>query len=249
MTDEGLYHKKASVYNPSDPLEKAAQESYHKYNSDWLFPHSCKLFARAITALKSLSDSWLDNPQLLDKRIDYFFSPIMTKNTNKLVFVTHLIFVRDILENNSINSVLHSPVVFMTIPIAHFLFREYPVHLILDGEQLNNQNQLEQIGGLFISDGDINVKDCLLDIQKKNVKSQEQFLLKAATTMVSPGVFKVDEQHKNVAPNYFVYNKNKKKTGKVLKVDSGSLGNIYIQVEDNIEFVSKQDFDLNYIII
>lgn len=250
-----------SVYNPQDPLERAVQEAYHNFNHDWLFSYSCRLFARAISSMKSIDDLWLDSPQLMTHRISYFFSPFMSKNLDTLVFVTHLIFLRDILENNRINCFLHSPVVLMSRPIAHFLFREYPVHVFLDGHKVleKNHRRISQIGGLFISeDADVDISDCIQDVQNKGKEPIDNLLesvksdvgyRKVAASLASPGVFKIDEHKRQIHPGAVIWDKFERKSAALIEIEPGETGNMHIQYQDGtISLISKQEFDIRYFV-
>lgn len=250
-----------SVYNPQDPLERAVQEAYHNFNHDWLFSYPCRLFARAISSLKSIDDLWLDSPQLMSHRISYFFAPFMSRKLDTLVFVTHLIFLRDILENSRINCFLHSPAVLMSRPIAHFLFREYPVHIFLDGHKVLEKNRnISQVGGLFISeDADIDVTDCIQDVQNKGKEPIDNLLesvkdtagyRKVAASLVSPGVFKIDEHERQIHPGSIVWDKFDRKSAVLIEIEPGETGNMHIQYQDDtISVIPKQEFDIKYSVV
>lgn len=244
-----------SVYNPVDPLEKAVQEAYHKFNHDWLFQYPCQLFANSLRMLKSFDETWLDNSQLLTNRISYFFAPSMSSKNNVLVFLTHLLFVRDIVENKSINSVIHNPIVLVTKPLSHYLFSEYPVKIYLDGTKLLEKNKLSKIGGLYVTeDFDVDIEGCIVEIDGNNdpfLVQQFNFIgQKAAASQISRGVFKINEEDKPLKPNMSIWDKRLRESCLITEIEPGSTGLVLIRYSDGtLRHVVKQDFDRLYTII
>lgn len=233
-----------AVYNPSDPIEKAVQDSYHKFNDDWLFPYPCKLFANAIISLKSVDDVWLESPHLLSQRLDYFFAPFMISKNKVLAFLTHKLFLRDVLENNKINCFLHQPVVLMNKPIAHYIFREYPIVILLDGDKVLDKNSFTKVGGLFISEEhDVNIEDCIIEVIDRNSHNLNK---KVAATEIQDDVFKIDSHNMDLTPGDLIWNKQDRSEYSISEVEPGDSGYVYLQKGKIIKTVPKKDFDVFY---
>ena len=152
-----LAKESISVYNPQDEWEKAIQDAYHASSDDgdWLPSFACQSIAKATANLKGLNN-WLDNESLFFQRASYFFAPHMSSNKDKLVFSTFPLFLYDIMENNEIDAYLHDPITFVTLPIAHYLLRDYPVHIIVDYSVLRSDNHdadFLDVGGLVVVSG------------------------------------------------------------------------------------------------
>lgn len=260
-----MTHKEAiSVYNPSDPLERIIQESFHSSNGEWLGKYQCQLIARAISSLKC-SDNWIDNPQLLEQRISYFFVPFMNRNKSIMVFVTYPLFLRDILENCEINVYLHDPITFITPPLAHYIFREYPIHVYIDTGDLKDYNDGPWVdcGGLMISDQDIKINPLAIKrIQCKErhytsmvenilsdiASNREIPLSKVAISQISPGIFVSDRHEREIRPDDFVWDKKNKVKAHISKVEAGETGLVSIIYDDgNVVTVPKLDFDRRYV--
>ena len=243
-----------AVYNPEDPLERIIQDASKQYTDNWLSMYQCKLVAKAILNLKVFSESW-DNSELLSQRISYFFKNSFTKNKNYVVFLTFPLFVRDILENREINAYIHDPVVFVTIPISHFLFKEYPVHMYINADALRSENgdiKLMEIGGLFISDGEnVSLNSCISKISVSNdIPESTMSYSKAAVTNTGNGIFKIDEHERNILPDTEVWDKQKKTVAQVFSVEPGETGEIGIRYKNGEEVrISKLFFDANFLCI
>jgi len=254
--------KGISVYDPSDPLERAIQDSYYKIHGEWLGAYPCQTIARAIGKLKSLND-WLDNPDLLEQRVSYFFAPYMSRQKDFMVFLTHLLFLRDILENSKINDYLHGPITFVTRPLAHYLFREYPIHIHVKVSTVKGYNDVDwvDLGGLLISDRDISLEhDAILRIIATQQQDQvhkmlldinglpQKSLNKSALTMVSPGVFKNDFQERNLMADDIVWDKNDKEQVLVKIVEPGDTGLIWLEYNNGATVsIPKISFDERYV--
>jgi hypothetical protein len=228
------------------------QSASKKYTGDWLSMYQCKLVAKAILSLKSFEETWSDSTELLQQRVSYFFSDAFTKNKNYVVFLTFPLFVRDILENREINSYIHDPVVFMTISLSHFLFKEYPVHMYIDANALRAENggiKLMEIGGLFISDGEnVSVNSCISKIISTDAESAPQ--LKAAATNLGEGIFKIDEHERKIMPDTEVWDKYKRVVARIFTVEPGETGEVGIRYDDGNEtMISKLYFDNHFVCI
>ncbi len=233
-----------SVYDPSDPLEKAIQDAYHLYNDGWLASSGCQLVARSLANLKFLTE-WLYKPELLQKRVNYFFAPHMSQNMSNSVFVTMPLFLRDIIENHVIDSYLHDPVTFVSVPVAHYLLTEYPVHIYIDTDKMkaaNSKDSFFEVGGLIIASGNINLpSECIIDVKEKG------YAVKVAAT-VQNDVFKIDEHKKNVVPNDRVWDKRFNNQATVSYVEAGEEGDIQVRLDNGqIVQLPKKDFDQRFV--
>lgn len=256
-----------AIYDPKDPWERAVQDTAKEYLGTWLPSFACQAVARGIASLKSFSD-WMEKPELYKHRIRYFFAPKFTENKSHVVFVTHLLFLRDMLENREINALLHDPVVFVTRPIAHYLLREYPIHITLDYERLkadNKDTKSIEVGGMLIYQ-DVNVKlspESVLDVRsQQNDRFQYpvdqsdvdrvryQTGIKAAARAISRGVFKIDEHNRALLPDMKVYDKEKRAEGHIFLVEPGDTGLVGITYLDGTQVtVSKLFFDTRYAVV
>lgn len=257
-----------AVFNPSDPLEKAIQNAFHEWDSGWLDRYSCKLLARAIVSLKMFDESWLNHPDLFERRIKYFFAPHMCAKKDYVVFPTTLLFLRDILENQSIDGFLIDPIAFVSRPISHYLLREYPIHIIIDKHKMisgNDKRSLDAGGLVVFDDGDVYLdKDCIVDIiavQPKEGKDKVSVLdieaiaagmgyQKVALSLRGPGVFQNDEDKRNIKPGSSVWDKIDREKGSILKVEPGERGFIEVLLDSGVKkVVSQLDFDRDFVIL
>ena len=255
------------IYYPEDPLIRAVQNAAKRYDGQYIIKNACDLFIKAIESLKIYDDFWLDDEDLLSQRAEYLFAPYMTAKKDKVVFATHPLFCRDIFENNEINSYLYNPVVFVTTPIAHYLLREYPIHVYIDKDKLvsaNDDINLVQIGGLLMSEEDVGLPhEAILEIKivtDKNmsekasaenmVNMKEEAGMKTAAFPISRGVFKLDKHYREIMPDMAVWDKSKKSRGSIEQVEEGHNGMVYIKLENGAEVsIGKEAFDLRFIIV
>jgi hypothetical protein len=259
-----------AVYNPQDSLERAVQDAYHEHNDDWLSMYECQLVTRALAYLKMFDEGWIDNQELFSHRVKYFFTPFMAVQKNDMVFATTLLFFRDILENRCINGFTHNPVVFITRPLAHYLLREYPIHILFDMNRIfaaNRDCDYLDVGGLVVFDQKNIVlpEGSLLNVFTKDSKdgssptSQRDlehitqdtgFTRKVAVSLRGPGVFTNDEHTRAVRPQAAVWDKADRKEGTVIKVEPGEMGTVEILLEDGSKkLISQVDFDREFILV
>lgn len=259
--------KAIAVYDPGDSWESAIQDAAKLMTGNWLPAYPCQLLSQAIAALK-LGTDWLDRSDLLRIRASHLFSPQLTESKQKRVFATHLLFLRDILENQEINSNLHEPISFLSAPLAHFLFRNFPVHVHVDEGRLRDANpkvNFLDVGGLMIvREGSIHLKEGIItdiryfgrDPNKASVIINEiqhasgcQFM-KAAATEIDDDVFKIDEHFKDIRPESYIWDKIERSKAQVTETEPGENGLVYVKYLDGKEMsVPKQEFDLRFIII
>lgn len=264
-------HKKAiAVFNPQDSLERAVQEAYHEFDEGWLPMYECKLVAKALAYLKMFDESWLDNHALFSQRVRFFFAPYMVSQKEHMIFPTTLLFLRDILENNSINGFTHSPTVFVTRPISHYLLREYPVHMVFDMNLIyaaNRDCQYVNVGGLVIFDGEnISLSEkAMIDVVTKDPKEGESptsridlehitrdtgFTRKIAVSLRGRGVFTNDEHLRLIEPEALVWDKSDRKEGTIIKVEPGEMGTIEVLLDDGSKkTISQVDFDREFVLV
>jgi hypothetical protein len=259
-----------AVYNPQDPLERAVQEAYHEHNDGWLHMYPCQLAAKALASLKMFDEEWLENDLMFEHRVRYFFAPFMSAKKDQMVFATTLLFLRDILENRAINGFTHNPVVFVTRPLAHYLLREYPVHVLFDMDKIyaaNRDCQYLDVGGLVIFDGEnIDLPDgSMLDVFTKDSKKGESptssidlnhiteetgFARKVAVSLREPGVFTNDEHKRSIRPQQIVWDKSDRLEGTVVKVEPGEMGTIEVLLDNGTKkIISQSDFDREFALV
>lgn len=256
-----------AVYNPTDPLERAIQEAFHSRNDGWLSMYHCQLMAKAISTLKMFDDQWLDHTSLLSHRIAYFFAPEMTAKQDIMVFVTRLLYLRDILENRDIDSYLHNPVIFVTRPLAHYLLREYPIHIYVDMSNLQAENSdadFVQIGGLMITDSDIRLSpSSILNIISKETRSGRKVAQdlvddiqhqtgtrKVAVSEIKPGVFKSDEHKMDLMPDDEVWDKRDRLPARISKVEQGEMGIVEVVYGSGVTAsIPKSEFNTRYVVV
>lgn len=254
-----------SVYNPTDPVERAIQESFHSVNGEWLSSYGCQLLARALSSLKS-SGTWVDNAELLEHRISYFFAPYMCRDKSVMIFPTYPLFLRDILENCEINAYLHDPVTLVTRPLAHYLCQEYPVHICFNTSSLKGYNagSWTDLSGFLVADKDVRFQpEAIEKIQCKETKyaamveqilgdigkNRESPLSKVAISQIAPGVFTSDRHERIIEPDSFVWDKKLRVQGIVSQVDTGETGLISVVYDDgNTVTIPQVDFDHRYVI-
>lgn len=248
----------ASVYNPSDIVEKGIQDSYHHFTNDWLNKYECNLIAKAIYWFKEANYNWLSNIDILNDRIKYFFNPQLSRSMNHVVLVIHPLFLRDILENNKISFYNSDPIVFVSKSIAHFFLKHFPVHVVIDSEKLKSINPNTdhiQIGSFLIFDEDINLdKNCIVKILFNNktvdvndfINGSE--LEKAAVVQIQRGIFKIDEDKRDISPEYNLWDKITKTNCKVHEVEPSQTGKVTVIYQNgNTKSIGQEEFDLNYI--
>lgn len=253
-----------SVYNPSDPVERCVQDSYYAIHHEWLTAYPCQLIAKAITSLKFSSD-WCDRNDLLKHRISYFFAQHMSRNKEVMVFLTHPIFVRDIFENLLINSFIYDPIVLVTKPLAHYIFREYPIHIHFKKSALQrHQNDWTDIGGLLIANQNVNfdftdicaikvINHEYLEITQNILNSslalynKTDCLRKVAITQTQPGMFELDDDQRAMHPYDAIWDKETRRKGIIDAVDPGDAGMVSIIYDDGTKLsVPKIMFDTQY---
>jgi len=247
-----------SVYDPDNVLEKAIQSVYNQYYNKWLTAYECQAFARAIYALKP---RWVHQEKYLDLRLAYLFNETMVGNKDIVIFPSRPIFLREILENREINSYIYDPIVFVTQPIFHWLFKDYSVGIYLDYSKIKAANsgiKMMDIGGLTLIDKDdiAITEESIVKVVSKdmNVKTiVDDFsssLQKVAHTEISRDMFKIDEDERDIFPGDQAWNKESKEFGFVFQVDPGEKGNIYMKIKDGAEqLVPKEEFDSKFVLV
>ncbi len=253
--------KAMAVYYPEDPLERAIQDASHQYTGEWLPMAACQIMSNALASLRIFRPDWLEG-ELIRQRCSYLFSPEFTSNKDIMIFLTHPLFLRDILENREINASIHQPIVLVTTPIAHYLFREYPIHMYIHRERLLSDNKdihLMTMGGMMISEDTVKLEDEAV-LRIKTIRDGEseplaqdvaqQTGFKAAASLVSPGVFQIDEHERSLLPDSIVYDKDKREKGVITIVEPGETGEVHVRYEDDTEMsIGKQFFDTRFVVV
>lgn len=244
--------KAIAVYDPEDPLESAIQSASKKYTDQWLSSYQCQIAAKSIVALK-LYENWVFNEDLISLRMGYFFDPCMTTHKEHMVFPTYPLFIRDILENNSINCNTYKPIGFITRPLAHYLFSDIPIHVIVDSNVLKAHNKkYVDIGGLLIFNDNVRLpKEAIIDIvEKKKTEISTKDMLKSASTEIDWGVFKIDEDERKIFIDHVVLHKPTRKMARITKFEPGETGNIEATFDDgSVISVEKSNFDLHFVLV
>lgn len=256
------------VYNPTNDLERTLQEQYHKATNEWLSEQECKQLYRSITSLKWTNEDWLNNSKLLSHRISYFFNKAFAQDRKTVVFPTYPIFVRDILENNKIEYVLHRPVTFVTTSIFHYLFPEYPVGLVFDYQLLKSQNKhtkLHDFGSIVstyddsvvFEDGTM-VKVLIRDNSKvdqnfhellQNLRCVSQVISRSAAAQYGENLFRIDDDETTNVIGQSVINKVTRQTGKIELFEPHENGLIFIrQSNGKLDPVTKMVFKSEYVV-
>jgi hypothetical protein len=246
------------VYKSADILERTVQDCFHANLGKWLSESDCKLLTQAIASSR-IFDNWLEKDELLRQRISYFFVPFMTSCKDKVVLLTYPLFLRDILENSKIDSNLHAPILFVTLPIAYYLFKDYPIHLVVDYDRLKTANkhvELKEFGGVIVSSEDVFLpQECIVDIASHskdlNVVAikKDLGLNKTAVSLISRGIFKSDEDERALSANMLVWHKQTRKTGFIKSITAGENGNIEVELEDGQNIaVSAITFDQEFVL-
>jgi len=247
------------VYSPVDSLERAVQNSYHKYTGQWLTAFECRLTAKAISALKS---EWLSQDKTLMVRIDHLFNPEMIGRMEQMVLPTHLFFLRDILENHKISEQIHSPITLVSKKLAHFLFQDFPIHVVIKKHALK-MNDAIQVGGLLIFEERVELppdaiegvdatgldRELIIENVQEIVRSIKGMSLnKMAVRMVGPGVFGLENIELNIRADQKVQNKVNKKIGIIDVIEPGDEGLITVKYNDGMyEVVDRIEFVRGFI--
>ena len=255
------------IYQPTNPLEKKVQENFHEISNDWLDEKTCKLIVSSIASLKSFDD-WLEKDNLLKTRMSYFFVSEMTSEKGTMVFLTHPLFVRDILENREIHTTLFNPISFVTTPIADFLFHDYPVHIYVNMDSVKRENRdklFVDVGGLIICEKNVNLpQGCVEKIKVVhedpetaksmyqtilNIQGDTDTLTRYAAKMIATGVFQLEETERNLHPDMKVWDKRERKPGTIEYVDKGERGDVVIEYEEGVQRkIPKSLFDNKFIV-
>ena len=253
-----------AIYYPEDSWERSIQDASKKHLGEWLPAYPCQLLAKTIASLKTGTE-WLSREDLMSIRANYLFNPVLTENKQIRVFVTQLLFLRDIIENKEINSNLH-PIAFLTVQLAKFLFRNNPVHIYINEDLLRAANlnvKFWDIGGILIAEDNIKISDkMIIDVvyhgDPKNSECVESltnqaipnmFWNKAAASEIAYEIFKIDEQYQNLKPGMKIWDKMNRSEANILEVEPGSVGIVGVEYTDGrLLTVLKKDFDRQFVI-
>lgn len=258
--------KAIAVYDPADdPWQSAIQDAAKEVTGDWLPSHPCQLLAKAVASLK-IGTRWLDRDDLLTVRAYHLFAPHMVDNKEVLVFATHLLFLRDILENGEINDNLHDPISFMTMPLASFLFRDSPVHIYVNHDILRASNpsaDFLDVGGFLIArKGKIHLAEGVVidihyygDERKKEyieslISGMSHNISKAAAVEIAPEVFAIGEHFRELRPETSVWDKISRSVAEIVAIEPGETGTVAIRYADEREItVPKIKFDEQFVVM
>ncbi len=266
MSKEGLTKEAIAVFSPTDPWEKAIQDAAKSTTDNWLPAFPCKLLAKAVVSLQC-NNGWLNEEELMPARAFHLFNPSLISNKQHLVFVTHLLFLRDILENNEINAQLHEPISFMTRPLAHFLFRHCPVHICLNSDLLhaaNSKAEFVQVAGFVIAPKDNISIQGIQDIHYHGDRDKvDQFLdikdeviaLQKAAAQIEMDEFGEEtlyssEHFRALRPQDRIWDKEKRLEAVIDEIEPSSNGDVRVEYENgDFRRLSKENFDASFIVL
>lgn len=270
MSEEKMIKQSIAVFDPSEPWEKAIQAAAKSTTGNWLPSFPCQLLAKAVVSLQC-DVNWLNEEDLMPIRAFHLFSPHLISDKQNLVFVTHLLFLRDILENNEINIQLHGPISFMTRPLAHFLFRHCPVHICLNSDLLraaNRKAEFVHVGGFLIAPKDsisLQGKGIIEDVHYHGPKNRvDQFLniredvislRKSAAHVefddVGEETLYSSEHYRGIFPDDRVWDKEKRLEAVIREIEPSPSGDIHVEYKESgdIRKLSKGNFDVSFIIL
>lgn len=265
-----ITRKAIAVYDPrDDPWQSAIQDAAKEITGNWLPSFPCQLLAKAVASLKVGTD-WLVRDDLLAVRAHYLFAPHMAPDKQLLIFVTHLLFLRDILENREISSNLNDPIVFMADHLANFLFRDSPVHVHINTDLLRAANpkaEFLDVGGLLIchkgniklADGvvtDVHYHGSEMNRERTSVlvndiqKQQGISFSKAAAQEIAPDVFRIEEHFPELVPDTEVWDKLTRSKAQVTAIEASENGIVWLLYSDGNEVsIPKQDFDQQFVVV
>lgn len=261
-----INRKAISVYDPGDKWESSIQDAAKQFTGNWLPAFPCQLLSNAICSLKVGTD-WLEHEELFPARASYFFADHLTNNKQERVFATHLLFLRDILENREINSRLHDPIAFMTTSLAYFLFRDCPVHIHINEDLLRASNkkiEFIEVGGFLIAkEGSIRIKDRVIsDVRYYGQQNEEASeiihqiqndcglrFMKAAASEIAFDVFEIDEHFRDIRPGSIIWDKISRTEAEIVEVEPGETGIVRIKCSTGTEkSITKEEFDKQFVI-
>lgn len=269
MSRTQITRKAIAVYDPGDPWQSAIQDAAKEITGNWLPSFPCQLLAKAVASLKVGTD-WLVRDDLLPVRAHYLFAPYLSDNKEIVVFATHFLFLRDILENREISSNLNDPIPFIAPSLATFLFRDSPVHIHVNSDLLRAANpkaEFLDVGGMLICHrGNIELKDgVILDVCYygsemnhertsgliNDVQEQQGMpFSRAASKEIAPDVFKIEEHFPELVPDTEVWDKLTRSKAQVTAIEASENGIIWLRYSDGNEIsVPKQEFDLNFVVL
>lgn len=259
-----------AVYDPSDDSwQSAIQDAAKEITGNWLPSFPCQMLAKAVASLKVGTD-WLVRDDLLTVRAHYLFAPYLAEDKETLVFVTHLLYLRDILENGVISSNLNDPIVFVTSSLATFLFRDSSVHIHVNTDLLRASNfkaEFLDVGGLLICyKGDIELKhEAITDVRYYGSDMNKErtsglvndiqqrrglSFSKAAAQEIAPDVFKIEEHFPELVPDMEVWDKVTRSKAQITAIEASENGIIWLMYSNGNELsIPKQEFDQNFIVV
>ena len=248
-----------AVHNPSNILEKAIQDAAKQITGNWLPSYPCELLAKAIVNLKDGSD-WLEREDLIQIMMSHLFSEHMTDNKQLRIFPTHLLYLRDIFENGEINGILHSPIVFMTFPLALFLFRECLVHLHFADDKLRHANpdvEFLDVGGfLIVENSNVRINGVVEGLtyygekDHSQVKALVQGMNKAASKEIAFEVFEIDEHVSDLKPDVVVWDKFDRTTADIKEIEPGETGVVHIKYPNgHFSTFSHDEFNVRFTVV
>lgn len=213
--------EKLEKYYPDDHFGRIVAEVYQDFWGQWLSESELVLLCRALLTFKS-HERWLENEILCRQRVSYLLNPSLAK-MDRLVFLTYPLFEQDIVEHGKIDARLHNPAVFVALPVAHLLGNSYPVHLVIENEDLfGSNNDLHTFGALVVSEENVVLK---------NIESISGHR-KQAVTETTRGVFKVDPHQASWQSGQYVVEKGSKRQAKVMEIVPGEKGGVELEFDE-----------------
>lgn len=246
-------------------IKQVLKDIYYKQYQKNISDVELDLLCESICSL-NWDNNWLQ-PELLSHRLSYIFEPKFTNDYSKLVFVTKLLFLRDILENKQIHSSIHKPFTLLTLPFSYFLFQHYSIHIVIDHDifkAINDKAVFRYIGSVI----PIETKFCLKlstesivdinyygpsDMQNVFDNVISQTLVKSASRKeISPfgreETLYLSEDHKNILPGNKVKHKQTNESCIVKLIELGPPGKILLNCGVQDIYVDLIDFDRYFVV-
>lgn len=212
-----------------------------------------------------LPEGWLEEHHLFRQRASYFFQPQMIGRMDRIVFPTYPLYLRDIVENGRISSTIHGPVTFFSRPVAHYLFQEYPLHLVFRTDSVFSRNEQPFNAGaacIFDKSIDIDPSD-IVGFRTYGIANKMRMasilrelldrpLAKVAVSKTdSPGVFGLDRGiDRDIRPGQKVMDKRSGMAGSVQVVEPGDTGLVTVALENGAtNSLLKHEFDMAMVVL
>ena len=254
-----------AVYSPDDPVEKDIQNVHKEITGEWLPSFACQAVLKSIISLKGFD--WINDETLRKTRLKFIFEEIFGLNKSLMVYPTHLLYIRDIIENSQINSVIHGPITLVSQPLAFFLFREFPMHITFSVDMIKSVNDnMLSVGSLLIANDSVKFNLEAIDEIRYNGNNVQLFLdifeniykpqhRKVATKVIEQPfgkeeIFTTDEHNIALFAGMSVMNKETSEQGSIVQINPDVVGNVYVKLNNgDMVCIKKIDFYTKFAIL